>query len=105
MASSVTESEPLFLPEDADELYALLAEEDAACPSCGLPLDETTDPDHPWVYDVNVLTCIACETKHEQLESLKDDGGNLLVGKDGRMPPGTLISVAESTDRIDDAGG
>lgn len=93
---AVTTHEPLFTPDDRDELLALTAEEDVACPGCGLPLDETTDESHPWTYDSHHAVCIACEEKAEYMKPL--------AGEDGRLPPGMLVSVVESTERVDVEG-
>lgn len=74
----------------------MTVEEDVACPGCGLPLDETTDPDYPYTYEERHEVCIACEGKHHYMRDLAET-----EGEGGRLPPGTLVSVVESTDRID----
>lgn len=97
MVEARTTHEALFTDDDRDDLLALTVEEDVACPGCGLPLDETTDEEHPYTYDSSHAVCIACEEKTEYMKPL--------AGEDGRLPPGMLVSVAESTERVDMEGG
>lgn len=50
------------------------------CPSCGLPLDETTDPDNEGRYTAQKIRCHACHAKGVKAESQgeNDDRHGLL---------------------------
>ena len=62
----VRSGEPLWLPEDADAVVALLEYDDNLCGGCGQPRDESFDKGHQYAYEVEEHRCHACAAKSRQ---------------------------------------
>lgn len=71
----VAEGEPLWLPEDRAWALALLAVEADACPDCGKPWVEATDPDNEFAYEADLVQCHACATSARKVRSHQEGGG------------------------------
>lgn len=67
-------------------MEALTAEDDAACPGCGHPLDESTDETFEFTYEPHTVECIPCAEKAEYIKEK--------WGKEG-APPGTFVTITE----------
>lgn len=55
--------EPYWLKEDTQAVLDYLREEKLRCPGCGLPRDETMDPEAQRQYRARALRCFACEQR------------------------------------------
>jgi hypothetical protein len=64
----VAEGEALWLAEDAQAVLDYLREKALACPGCGLPRDETMDPEAVDHYRSRTLRCHACAAREREAE-------------------------------------
>lgn len=64
--------EPLWLPRDLDEALAWQAEQDAACPGCGHPVDQAWDPDRVNDWEAEARNCWACAASARKSKQLQD---------------------------------
>jgi hypothetical protein len=59
--------------EDRDLALAYQDEQDATCPGCGHPLDESTNADNADAYDVTVSVCHGCAARERAAKDARDD--------------------------------
>jgi hypothetical protein len=64
----VGEGEPLWLPEDTEEVLAYLREKAQLCPGCGQPRENTMDPEAEGQWRSRALRCHACTAKARAAE-------------------------------------
>lgn len=76
MGRVVAEGEPLWLDEDRAWSLALLDVEADACPECGQPWGEATDPDSEFAYQAQLVKCHACATSAARVRAHQDNNGN-----------------------------
>ncbi len=82
LVRSVTTHDPAWLDEDLGYAKGHRRNEADRCPGCGLPLSETTDPEHEGSYEAPPpMRCHACTP----LEHRK--------GEYAESPPGLLFRV------------
>lgn len=76
MGRVVADGEPLWLDEDRGWAFALLDVEADACPECGQPWGEATDPDNEFAYKAHLVKCHACGTSAKTVKAHQDNRGN-----------------------------
>jgi hypothetical protein len=76
MGRVVADGEPLWLDEDRAWAFALLDVEADACPECGQPWGEATDPDNEFAYKAHLVKCHACGTSAKAVKAHQDNRGN-----------------------------
>ena len=79
----VKSGEPLWLPDDTKELLDYFREQELLCPGCGLPRDETMDPEAEGLYRSRAMRCHACaarEREAKRFTSGPHESGGLLFG-------------------------
>jgi hypothetical protein len=69
----------LWLTEDTQAVLDYLREKALTCPGCGLPRDETMDPEADMHYRSRALRCFACLAREREARrftsSPHDEGG------------------------------
>ena len=68
--------EPLWLPDDRDWAYALAEVEADACPDCGKPWSEASDPDLEYGWQATIARCHACAAGHRTIARFEAEGGD-----------------------------
>ncbi|MFF4489413.1 hypothetical protein ACFY0F_23440 [Streptomyces sp. NPDC001544] len=76
MGRVVADGDPLWLPEDRYWALALAEVEADACPECGQPWSEATDPANEFAYRVDLVRCHACATSAKRVRAHQDNHGN-----------------------------
>ncbi|MFJ2007412.1 hypothetical protein [Streptomyces chartreusis] len=76
MGRVVADGEPLWLSEDRAWALALAEVEANACPECGQPWSEATDPDNEDAYKAHLVRCHACSTSAKRVKAHQDNGGD-----------------------------
>ncbi|WP_263165394.1 hypothetical protein [Streptomyces sp. SCSIO ZS0520] len=71
----VAAGEPLWLDEDRAWAFALAEVEADACPECGQPWGEATDPASEEAYRAELIRCHACSTSASAVRAYQDKGG------------------------------
>lgn len=75
MVRSVTVFDEDWTEEDMAAALDWQTEQANRCPGCGLPTDETTDPERDGLYVAELVTCHACAAgDKEQRNYQKEDG-------------------------------
>lgn len=72
----VADGEPLWLPEDRYWAHALLEVEADACPECGQPWSEATDPANEFAYKAHLVRCHACSTSAKRVRAHQNKNGD-----------------------------
>ncbi|WP_214327843.1 hypothetical protein [Nonomuraea sediminis] len=73
MVRAITVHEPEWLEDDRDWACAAQEEQEGVCPGCGLPLEETTDPDNEGAYvALEPLRCHGCAPRTAKARTLED---------------------------------
>jgi hypothetical protein len=62
----VNPGDPLWLPEDTRDLLDYFQEQALVCPGCGLPRDETMDPEAEMHYRSRAMRCHACAARDRE---------------------------------------
>lgn len=75
MGRVVGDGEPLWLAEDRYWALALLEVEADACPECGQPWGEATDPANEFKYTAELVRCHACSTSAKRVRAHQDKSG------------------------------
>lgn len=75
MGRVVAAGEPLWLAEDRAWSLALLEVEADACPECGQPWGEATDPANEFEYTAELVVCHACSASAKRVRSHQDRNG------------------------------
>jgi hypothetical protein len=72
----------LWTEEDRGWAMALHAEEASACPGCGHPLEESSDPraEEERRYEVTRVRCHACTPKEKQKQRDSGEDPGLIIG-------------------------
>lgn len=79
LVRSVTTHDPEFLDEDLGYGKAHRRNEMDLCPTCRMPLSETTDPDNEGRYEVPPpIRCHACTPIQHSMQEYKDSPPGLL---------------------------
>jgi hypothetical protein len=75
----VGEGEPLWTRDDAQAVLEYLREKALLCPGCGLPRDETMDPEAEGHFTSRALRCHACAARERAAKkfAMQNDGGSL----------------------------
>lgn len=71
--------EPLWLTQDAEDVLEYFREQALRCPGCGLPRDETMDPEAENHYRTRALRCHACAAR-DRTEKRFTERGGLFIG-------------------------
>jgi uncharacterized cysteine cluster protein YcgN (CxxCxxCC family) len=87
------EEEPLWLAEDLEAVLIQQREQASLCSGCGLPIDETMDPENEGTYIARAFACHACAAKDKQEKKFTSgnhdaDGLRFIVERRERTPRG-----------------
>lgn len=64
--------EPLWLPEDTEAVLEYLREQALICQGCGLPRDETMNPEAEGSYRSRAFRCHACSARDREARKFAD---------------------------------
>lgn len=88
LVRSVTTHDAEWTDEDLAWAQAKRRNDADACPKCGLPLAETTDPDNEGEYEAPLPSrCHACTPREHRMDEYRES------------PPGLLFSVRKRPPR------
>lgn len=75
----MAEGEPLWLREDTQAVLEYLREKSLLCPGCGLPRDETMDPEAEGHFASKALRCHACAARERAAKKFtgQPDNGSI----------------------------
>lgn len=68
--------EPLWLDDDRAWALALAQVEAEACPDCGRPWDEASDPANEYAYHAQIARCHACAAGYRAIAHHEKQGGD-----------------------------